>query len=49
MDSQANWINIISNNYGVGEDDLFTPGRRRIHTDNSLEVKYYDKPYNTPR
>jgi len=35
-------INIISNNYGVGEDDLFTPGRRRIHTDNSIEVKYYE-------
>ena len=41
------WINIISNNYGLGEDDLFTPGRRRIHTDNSVEVKYFDKPYNT--
>jgi len=41
------WINIISNNYGVGEDDLFTPGRRRIHTDDSVEVKYYDKPEKT--
>jgi hypothetical protein len=40
----TNWINVISNNYGVGEDDLFTPGRRRIHTDNSIEVKYYDNP-----
>src|SRR5215472_3377540 len=38
------WLNIISNNYGVGRDDLFIPGRRRIHTDNSVEVKYYDKP-----
>ncbi len=38
------WVNIISNNYGVGQDDLFTPGRRRLHTDNSIEVKYYDKP-----
>jgi len=36
------WLNIISNNYGVGEDDLFVPGRRRIHTDDSVEVKYYD-------
>jgi Putative beta-barrel porin-2, OmpL-like. bbp2 len=43
----TNWINIISNNYGVGEDDLFTPGRRRIHTDNSIEVKYYDQPENS--
>ena len=38
------WLNIISNNYGVGQDDLFIPGRRRIHTDNSVEVKYYDNP-----
>jgi len=41
------WINIISNNYGVGEDDLFTPGRRRIHTDDSVEVKYFDNPEKT--
>jgi len=41
------WINVISNNYGVGEDDLFTPGRRRIHTDNSVEVKYFDKEDNS--
>jgi hypothetical protein len=40
----AGWINIITNNYGVGEDDLFTPGRRRMHTDNSVEVKYFDQP-----
>ncbi len=40
------WINIISNNYGLGEDDLFIKGRSRIHTDNSVEVKYYDKPDN---
>jgi hypothetical protein len=38
------WMNIISNNYGLGEDDLFIKGRSRIHTDNSIEIKYYDKP-----
>src|ERR1700752_2775981 len=38
------WMNIISNNYGFGEDDLFIPNRRRIHTDNSIEVKYFDRP-----
>jgi hypothetical protein len=38
------WLNIISNNYGLGEDDLFIHGRSRIHTDNSVEVKYYDNP-----
>jgi Putative beta-barrel porin-2, OmpL-like. bbp2 len=41
------WVNIISNNYGVGEDDLFISGRRRIHTDDSIEIKYYDKPEKT--
>jgi Putative beta-barrel porin-2, OmpL-like. bbp2 len=41
------WINIISNNYGLGQDDLFTPGRKRIHTDDSIEVKYFDKPEST--
>jgi hypothetical protein len=38
------WLNIISNNYGLGNDDLFTPGRARLHTDNSQEIKYYDRP-----
>jgi hypothetical protein len=38
------WLNFVSNNYGLGHDDLYTPNRGRIHTDNSLEIKYYDKP-----
>src|SRR6204780_2143358 len=38
------WLNVISNNYGLGEDDLFVPHRKRIHTDNSIEVKYFDRP-----
>jgi hypothetical protein len=41
----TSYINIISNNYGLGEDDLFIPHRKRIHTDNSIEVKYFDRPY----
>jgi hypothetical protein len=40
------WLNFVSNNYGVGHDDLYVPNRGRIHTDNSLEIKYYDKPLN---
>ena len=43
----APWINIISNNYGLGRDDLFIPNRRRIHTDDSIEIKYFDRPDNT--
>jgi hypothetical protein len=38
------YINVISNNYGYGEDSLGNPNRSRLHTDNSIEVKYYDKP-----
>jgi hypothetical protein len=41
------WINVISNNYGLGQDDLFVPGRERIHTDDSIEIKYFDRPENT--
>jgi hypothetical protein len=41
------WINIISNNYALGRDDLFIPNRRRIHTDDSIEVKYFDRSENT--
>jgi hypothetical protein len=40
------WLNIISNNYGLGHDDLYVQNRSRIHTDNSVEVKYYDHPGN---
>jgi len=38
------WMNIVSNSYGLGHDDLYIPNRARIHTDNSVEMKYYDKP-----
>ena len=41
------WLNILSNDYGLGHDDLYVPNRSRIHTDNSVEVKYFDKPANT--
>ena len=40
------WMNIISNNYGLGHDDLYAPGRQRIHTDDSIEIKYFDRPGN---
>jgi Putative beta-barrel porin-2, OmpL-like. bbp2 len=41
------WMNIISNNYGLGHDDLYIPNRGRVHTDNSIEIKYYDRPEKT--
>jgi hypothetical protein len=41
------WVNIISNNYGLGHDDLYIPNRGRIHTDDSVEIKYFDRPGET--
>jgi len=40
------WLSLVFNNYGMGEDTLGAGngklGRSRIHTDDSVEVKYYD-------
>jgi hypothetical protein len=38
------WLNVILNQYGFGEDNVGLPRRTRYHTDDSVEVKYYDKP-----
>ena len=38
------WLSVLGNQYALGEDALNTPGRVRYHTDDSLEVKYYDHP-----
>src|SRR3984957_20218980 len=44
----APWISMVFNNYGMGEDTLGAGngrlGRTRIHTDDSVEIKYYDHP-----
>ena len=40
------WFSILGNQYVLGEDALNTPGRVRYHTDDSIEVKYYDHPAN---
>jgi hypothetical protein len=42
------WVSLVFNNYGMGEDTLGSAngqfGRSRIHTDDSVEIKYYDHP-----
>ena len=48
------WFDFVTNNYGLGEDDALEQQsqlyggtgatRSRIHTDNSVEVRYYNKP-----
>jgi hypothetical protein len=39
-------ISIVANNYGAGADTLGNPLRTRYHTDDSIQVKYYDRPGN---
>lgn len=38
------WMNVILNQYGYGEDTVGAPNRQRYHTDDSIEIKYYDHP-----
>jgi hypothetical protein len=38
------WLSVLGNQYGVGTDTLNTPGRVRYHSDDSIEIKYYDNP-----
>jgi hypothetical protein len=41
------YLDVVWNNYGLGEDDAGYPGRSRIHADYSAQVKYYDQPTKT--
>lgn len=38
------WLSMVFNNYGNGTDTLGVPGRSRIHTDDSIEVRYFNRP-----
>jgi hypothetical protein len=38
------WLSLVFNNYGNGTDTLGNPNRVRLHTDDSIEVRYYNKP-----
>jgi hypothetical protein len=38
------WISVLGNQYALGADALGIPGRIRYHTDDSIQVKYYDNP-----
>lgn len=37
------WLSVLANNYW-GTDTLGIPGRKRVHTDDSVQIKYYDRP-----
>ena len=38
------WLAFVGNQY-EGTDTLGIPGRHRVHTDDSVQVKYYDNPH----
>jgi hypothetical protein len=38
------WLSILGNQYALGADAVGQPGRIRYHTDDSVQVKYYDNP-----
>lgn len=40
----SGWLSVLGNQYLLGEDALNTPGRVRYHTDDSIQIKYYDNP-----
>jgi hypothetical protein len=40
------WLSVLGNQYALGEEAAGVPGRVRYHTDDSIEIKYYDKPEN---
>ena len=41
------WLSVLGNQYMLGEEALGNPGRVRYHSDDSIEIKYFDKPENT--
>jgi hypothetical protein len=41
------WFKFVGNQYGYGQDNLGLPRTQRIHTDDSIEVRYYNKPEST--
>ncbi len=41
------WLKVVANQYGYGQDNLGLPKTQRIHTDDSIEVRYYNNPTNT--
>jgi len=40
------WFKLVANQYGYGQDNLGLPHTERIHTDDSIEMRYYNKPEN---
>jgi hypothetical protein len=38
------WFKLVANQYGYGQDNLGLPHTERLHTDDSIEVRYFNDP-----
>ena len=38
------WLKLVFNNYTNGADAVGVPDRKRVHTDDSIEVRYFNQP-----
>ncbi len=38
------WLSVLGNQYALGEEAFGVSGRVRYHSDDSIEIKYYDRP-----
>jgi hypothetical protein len=38
------WFKLVANQYGFGQDNLGLPHTERIHTDDSIEIRFYNNP-----
>jgi hypothetical protein len=41
------WLKVVANQYALGQDNVGLPHTERIHTDDSIEIRYYNNPENT--
>lgn len=40
------WFKLVANQYGFGQDNLGLPNTERIHTDDSIEIRFYNNQKN---
>ncbi len=38
------WFKLVANQYGYGQDNVGLPNTERIHTDDSIEIRFYNNP-----
>jgi hypothetical protein len=41
------WFKLVANQYAVGQDNVGLPNTERYHTDDSIEIRFYNNPSST--